>query len=95
MDRQKLTQLLRNDSDLLRFLDGCFAEYDTQIGEIHYADPGDAQCRMGLDHYIKQYPELGRSLRCVRDAFDVPDEIKPRTEAEMGRYISLNELVRT
>ena len=94
MKREALIQLLKNDPNLLRFLsEACFAEYDMQTGEIRYVDPGDSQCRFGLDHYARQYPELGRSLRCVRAAFDWPDEIKARTEGEMKRYISLNRLV--
>lgn len=94
MERRALVQILRDDPDLLRFLsEGCFAEYDTLTGEIRYTDPGDNLCRFGLDNYARQYPELGGSLTCVRNAFDWPDEIKPRTEAEKRRYIPLDDLV--
>jgi hypothetical protein len=97
MNRQQVIDLLRKEPDLLQFLSQtCMAEYDTQTEEICYADPGDTQCRLGLEHYHRMHPDL--PLRCVRDAFDVPDEskpLKPRTEAEMKRYISLNDLVRT
>ena len=91
MERKELSDLLKNDPDLLRFLsEACFADYDTQTGEIRYVDPGDNMCRRGLDAYAGHYPELGRSLKCIRDAFDWPDEVKPRTEEEIKRYIPLN-----
>jgi len=94
MDRVELAQILKNNRVLLDFLvDGCCAEYDTRTGEIRYTDPGDGQSRLGLESVAISYPELGKSLVCVRGALEWDDEIKPRTDEEQKRYISLRKLV--